>query len=854
MPLSTISDILTNSTTANNQEAPSVTTLADGRYIVTWQSNEGATNGSDIRARIFSSTGVPAGDDFIVNTTRTETQLFADVTTLSDGRYVFTWESEIGGNTEIRGRIYNANGTPAGDDFPVNTTTANDQIASTVTALAGGRFVVAWQSDDAGATGHNIRAQIYGASGLKEGAEILVNTVTAGAQDIPDITTLADGRFVATWASFENQNTTGVEVRGRIFAANGTPAGADFVLNSGSAGDQQLPKIASLTGGRFVAVWQSSETSPIDVNIEARIFNANGTAFGADFTINSTTASNQKDPSVVGLADGRFMAVWSSLEGANDYEIRARVFDADGLAAGKDFTINSTKTGEQAFINVTLLQNGKVAVAWTSYEATGNANIRSTIVDPYYFKGEGGNDKWIGGSKGEKFTGSSGDDVFIGNGGNDTMEGGIGNDTLSGGSSKDVLRGGDGADKLDGGSSADTASYYYDGAVKMSLDSTYTANQQTGAAKGDTYISIANIQGSKSGSDKLIGNSGSNTIKGYGGNDVIYGRSGNDKLYGGSGKDTLRGGKGGDILDGGSGSDTVTYYYDGTVKMSLDTTYAASAQTGAAKGDTYKSIANIKGSKSGSDTLIGNSGANTISGYGGNDSLIGRDGNDKLYGSSGKDSLRGGAGADRLDGGSGSDTVTYYSDGKVKMSLDTTYAANSQTGAAKGDTYFSIANIKGSKSGSDTLIGNSGGNKISGYGGNDTLSGRDGNDRLSGGTGDDTLRGGLGADSLSGGDGKDAFRYKQASEGGDTISDFAAGDKFRFEGSAFGLGSYAGTLQASHFVARASGHAAKHAGDFIFDKSTDQLWFDDNGTAAGGATMIADMNDFNLVRGDILIV
>lgn len=65
--------------------------------------------------------------------------------------------------------------------------------------------------------------------------------------------------------------------------------------------------------------------------------------------------------------------------------------------------------------------------------------------------------------------------------------------------------------------------------------------------------------------------------------------------------------------------------------------------------------------------------------------------------------------------------------------------------------------------------------QMSGTGGADKLFGGKGTDTLSGGAGNDVLWGGASADKLSGGSGVDRFAYHDAIEGGDVITDFAAG-------------------------------------------------------------------------------
>ncbi len=90
-----------------------------------------------------------------------------------------------------------------------------------------------------------------------------------------------------------------------------------------------------------------------------------------------------------------------------------------------------------------------------------------------------------------------------------------------------------------------------------------------------------------------------------------------------------------------------------------------------------------------------------------------------------------------------------------------------------------------------------GNDTISGGNGNDTIAGGIGNDVIDGGTGDDILTGGVhGADSLTGGAGADTFRDSAAGLSGDTITDFARGDRIVLTDATAGvtIGLTAGSL------------------------------------------------------------
>jgi uncharacterized protein YkwD len=188
---------------------------------------------------------------------------------------------------------------------------------------------------------------------------------------------------------------------------------------------------------------------------------------------------------------------------------------------------------------------------------------------------------------------------------------------------------------------------------------------------------------------------------------------------------------------------------------------------------------------------------------------------------------------------------------KVDMVDSSTIEANVSVYLTRGATH---ARLLGNETISAT--GNSASNYIYGNNGGNTLSGKDGNDKIYGGSGSDTLMGGRGADYLSGASGSDKYKYYNVDEAGDTISSFTSADAFVFEGSAFGLGSYAGTLKSSNFCS-GTGRSAKDTSDrFIFCTTDDALWFDSNGSAAGGTIVkIADIvADASVTYLDIIII
>jgi Ca2+-binding RTX toxin-like protein len=430
----------------------------------------------------------------------------------------------------------------------------------------------------------------------------------------------------------------------------------------------------------------------------------------------------------------------------------------------------------------------------------------------------------VGSAYGDELTGDSGDNWLIGGGGGDWLYGGAGldyaayvnatsgitvslrewgtntgeaagdryvgiealagssyDDKLEGNAAGNWLHGGAGADILNGQGADDIASYWdAHTAVVASLAS---PGSNTGDAAGDIYISIEGLAGSQ-----------------Y--DDTLSGDANNNWLVGQAGADAL---------DGGSGNDTAAYLNsDSGLTASLA---MPSDNTGEAAGDTYTSIENLSGTRH-ADRLIGDAGAN------------------RLDGDDGDDILTGGAGGDSLNGGSGNDFAS-YADAQTAVTASLA-APVTNRGDAKADTYFSIEGLEGSRY-ADILTGDGSAN---------SLEGGDANDRLNGGDGNDVLVGGDGKDVLTGGAGADQFLFDVAPNAAsnlDTIRDFnVADDTIVLDRSVFTAFGAAGAIDAGAF---SIGSKALDADDhIIYNQATGGLFYDSNGSAAGGSVQIAKLS------------
>ena len=68
--------------------------------------------------------------------------------------------------------------------------------------------------------------------------------------------------------------------------------------------------------------WQSLDDGS-NYDIRARVFAADGTPVnGSDFLVSTANASNQVNPQITALADGGFAVTWQSFDNGSNYDIR----------------------------------------------------------------------------------------------------------------------------------------------------------------------------------------------------------------------------------------------------------------------------------------------------------------------------------------------------------------------------------------------------------------------------------------------------------------------------------------------------------------------------------------------------
>ncbi|MBK4716661.1 hypothetical protein [Tenebrionibacter intestinalis] len=319
--------------------------------------------------------------------------------------YITVWNATSGpsdkNSTGVVGQIFGADGKPLGGAFQVNTTMDAQQNYPDVITLKDGSFVVYWDTNDSGAIGSDVRAIHYtvdpatGAVSVKGTGDFIVNTFTVGKQYKPVGVALEDGGYLIIWGS-DGGDGHGSAIYAQRYDASDNKVGREFIVNTTTQGNQgyggdsadvtHIVDATLMADGNVYISWQSDNVDGNSMGIEGIVVNPDA-AYYSEFTVNSTKAGDQSSPVVVSLPDGGLFEVWVSANGdGSGTGIRGQMLDAKGQPVGGEFTVNTTTAGDQ--LMPVVLENGNIQIVWTS-PASGNVNYIKGQQYTYAYDSEG---------------------------------------------------------------------------------------------------------------------------------------------------------------------------------------------------------------------------------------------------------------------------------------------------------------------------------------------------------------------------------------------------------------------------------------------------------------------------------
>jgi hypothetical protein len=254
-----------------------VAALGNGNFVASWNTFVTATSTEVIHAAFIKpdcSALVPVQ----TVSTPTDNARRASVASSAD-QVLFAWS--VDGNLHIR--LASSAGMLTSTDTLLVKKTLTDEVAhARVAAAARGGFVIAARWTPLGLTGPGrIELLRVDTAGKLVGMPALITDKTAldgGANSGNDesfgMASRPDGTVLVAWhtcGEFADDNLCGVF--GRIMSDTGDPVTDTFVIPTTTAGDQRLPSVVGLPDA-FVATWSDASGKPPDIagrGVRARI-------------------------------------------------------------------------------------------------------------------------------------------------------------------------------------------------------------------------------------------------------------------------------------------------------------------------------------------------------------------------------------------------------------------------------------------------------------------------------------------------------------------------------------------------------------------------------------------------------
>lgn len=219
-----------NTYVTGSQSQSAVATDGTGNFVVVWRSEAQDGSLGGIYGQAFSSGGGMDGTEFRVNTYTAGEQQDPAIAMNTTGTTVIVWasDSQDGSGFGVFAQRFDASHLPVASEFQVNTYVTGNQHQPSVAMFPNGSFVVVWSSDGQDGSGYGIYAQQFSAGGTPLGPEFRVNTRTADEQVAPSISA-TNSLYVIVWTSYSGDGS-GHGVYGQMFDHTVIPEFSDVAL------------------------------------------------------------------------------------------------------------------------------------------------------------------------------------------------------------------------------------------------------------------------------------------------------------------------------------------------------------------------------------------------------------------------------------------------------------------------------------------------------------------------------------------------------------------------------------------------------------------------------------------------
>ncbi len=414
-----------NTTVFEAQMDVSLHPLGSGGFLATWTdlSGQGGDSApSAIKGQLFDSSAQRVGGEFLVNTITAGPQHSSNGITLASGQLLITWANsnpvDSLADGTIRGQLFDTAGARVGGEIVLQAFSGG-QGKYQVEALPSGGFALAWTDRDSlpDDSGTAAWARLFNADGSPAGSRFLVNTNVVGNQSLVDLALLPGGELHIVWGSTAPSAPT----QARIFDLTGTRTewsvddtlpgtpGAD-VLRGGPGNDTY---IVNHPGNVVI----ENPGEGVDIIFSAVSYALNNSS---EVEVLATIAFDATDP--INLTGNGLANYMIGNDGANQLDGKAGADVMVGRAGNDTYTVDNG--GDEVVENAG--GGSDIVFTSVSYALndTWEVEVLATRAfdgtDPINLIGNGLANYMIGNDGANTLDGKAGADVMVGRAGHDT--------------------------------------------------------------------------------------------------------------------------------------------------------------------------------------------------------------------------------------------------------------------------------------------------------------------------------------------------------------------------------------------------------------------------------------------------
>ena len=350
----------------HNAERPRVACDCDGNGLVVWHQTPIAR----VWAQAFDTTGQTPGPVFILSDDTTGWSANPCLAyNADDEHFLAAWEDGRNGEVRIYGQLLDRYGSMLGHNLRLDSAPhLARQGLPAVGIRSAGHLAAAWVDTREG------DQNIYGTCRGIVMRSFRVNSDRASAlQDYPVITQDSLGNSSVFWFDYRN-NQYAPDIYGQRFDRSFRRLGGNFRVNDAPPGrPATFFWAATNRAGQTAVAWEDARSGNPD--IYAQVYNPDGTALGANFSVNDNAGnSDQGWPFLTVNDSGAYVVVWTDTRNGG-LTIFAQNFDAAGRRFGNNWPIDAGSWEPSVWLS----NQGDFWIAWRNPTAVKARHFRAPL-------------------------------------------------------------------------------------------------------------------------------------------------------------------------------------------------------------------------------------------------------------------------------------------------------------------------------------------------------------------------------------------------------------------------------------------------------------------------------------------